>query len=416
MSVVAPSANARLQRDRVSSRVDFDLHGILRVRLIDPAPCDLRAVRTLLGEPTIDSAALQCNGPTIQLRFVDQWETPELTYLGLHATAFAEDQFYLLNNEHGQIEAAIPFDTIGDSCEIRFCRGAGRLPLLDDLLRFTLLKQGYLPLHASAVYHAGQGVLIVAWAKGGKTETLLALAKHGAEYVGDEVVYLTPDGARMFGLSIPITLWSWQLPHIRDLLPTVRHGQRLFFAAVQGLEVLKSAVDGPWIRKRLPGRLLTKLLQLAKEQTRLVVAPQTLFGARQRSGFVAVDKVILAMSHADPTCRIEAVDATEITGRMAHSNAYEENYFMKHYQAFAFAFPQRRNLWLEQATAQEAAMLARALRGKACYKLVHPYPVAIDQLSKLLQPFVTGSPACTEACTEACAEMCTEACGERSAE
>ena len=95
------------------------------------------------------------------------------------------------------------------------------VPHLLAIINLTALTKGVLPLHATAFSTASaagsMGVLVAGWSKGGKTETLLACMSEGARYVGDEWVFLTPDG-RMHGLPEPIRLWSWQLEQMPALL------------------------------------------------------------------------------------------------------------------------------------------------------------------------------------------------------
>ena len=81
------------------------------------------------------------------------------------------------------------------------------MPHLVALVNVTALAKGVLPLHATAFTAGSTGVLVVGWSKGGKTETLLGCMAAGAEYVGDEWVYLTDDG-QMLGLPEPIRVWS----------------------------------------------------------------------------------------------------------------------------------------------------------------------------------------------------------------
>lgn len=367
--------------------IDFSIHDIVSIRLINPAYCDQVAMAEFVGPPLAQRAVR----PTIVIRFVDQLNPANLVYLGRNATAFAGNEFYLLDDDRGEPCVQIPFDTIGEQCEIVCRRGLGNVPLIEDIIRFALLKQGYLPLHASAVYHNGQGILVVGWTKGGKTETLLALANAGARYVGDETVYLTPDGSQMFGLALPVTLWSWHLPYTRERLPPLSRGKRVFLAAAQGLDGIHHLLIKRWSPQRLIMRLLTKFATLVNQQRKVVLAPRALFGTAIQEGPVRVDKVILALSHAADEIALRPLEPAAIAARMGHSNAYEENYFMKHYQAFCFAFPERRNEFLENALALEETLLHRALLGKECYQLVHPYPVSLDALTEVLMPFCAES-------------------------
>ena len=72
---------------------------------------------------------------------------------------------------------------------------------------------------------------------------------------------------------------------------------------------------------------------------------------------------------------------------MHHTNRYERWYFLKHYQAFKFAFPSRSNLFLEEIDDVEQRHLASALAAKAGYLVMHPYPVSLEALYQELRPY-----------------------------
>ena len=100
-------------------------------------------------------------------------------------------------------------------------RGLQAVPLLIPIVNFAALSKGVIPLHASAFAYNDVGILVTGWAKGGKTETLLAFTSKGAEYIGDEWVYLSKDGRYMYGIPEPIRVWDWHLrylPEYRSLL------------------------------------------------------------------------------------------------------------------------------------------------------------------------------------------------------
>ena len=105
-------------------------------------------------------------------------------------------------------------------------RGVAAVPLLIPILNMTLLARGVLPLHASAFVHEGTGVVATGWSKGGKTEALLAFASRGAEYVGDEWVYVASDGARVHGIPEPIRIWRWQLRQLPEYERMIKPAER----------------------------------------------------------------------------------------------------------------------------------------------------------------------------------------------
>ncbi len=70
----------------------------------------------------------------------------------------------------------------------------------------------------------------------------------------------------------------------------------------------------------------------------------------------------------------------EVAQRMAASLAYERSSLIAAYNQFRFAFPDRRNNFLESVREQEQRLLTRALRDVPTYELVHPYPVSLHEL------------------------------------
>ncbi len=182
---------------------DFDLHGIVGIRLLNATPGDIAAVNRQLGP--INKPLTRT--PDIVIRFVDRLSfSSPVRYLGLDDAGFTDDAFLVFRGKHqARIRVQIPFDQIGNSqCEIVCESGVPAVPLLLPILNLTAISKGVLPLHASALIYDGKGILLTGWAKGGKTETLLAFAANGAEYVGDEWVYLSSDGQHMYGIPEPI--------------------------------------------------------------------------------------------------------------------------------------------------------------------------------------------------------------------
>ena len=366
--------------------VDFHLQGVLRVRLVDPAPRDLASLKELLGEPSPASE----DEPDLTVHF-QALETPaQLTYLGLHWAGFTPEEFFLLDGA-GRAEAVIPLDRVGRGCVIRCQRGRGIVPLLHEILALSFLAKGWTPVHGSAFRFRGQGVLVVGWTKGGKTESLLAFASQGAEYVGDEVVLLAPDGEGMFGLPIPISVWEWQMRQVPRLLPGIPPGKQLLFRAVRLLGALHRAGEKLGLADRFPLDLLGRALPSLERQRRLMIHPARLFQGRMASGITPVDRLFLLLSHAQSTIRVTPITGQEVARRMAHSNQVELLYFQEFYQAFRFAFPERVNPFLEEVPARQAAGLARALADKTAYQVVHPYPVSLEALFRAMEPWVSAA-------------------------
>ena len=202
---------------------DFDLHGIVGIRLLDATVGDIAKVQRQLGplQATLD------RDPDITIRFVDRATTKTVTYAGLNEGGFNEDGFFVLQGRDGVIaKVLLPFEQIGHDLRISCERAMPMVPDLLAIINLIALTKGVLPLHASAFSIEGTGVLITGWAKAGKTETLLGCMNQGARYIGDEWVYLTPDGS-MLGLPEPIRLWAWHLEQFPEILHARRRRDRM---------------------------------------------------------------------------------------------------------------------------------------------------------------------------------------------
>ena len=354
---------------------DFDLNGHVGVRLIDADARDRARVVAQLGpiEASFDRE------PDITVRFVDRMEHGPLTYVALGESAFDDRSFVLLSGA-GRLKARaqIPFGDIGGRCEIVCERALPAVPHLVAIVNMTALAKGVLPLHASAFVQDGRGVLVTGWAKGGKTEALLAFMQRGARYIGDEWVYLTPDGD-MFGIPEPIRLWRWQLRQMPNLGARTSRSDRL---RITLLDAFAGAADrlAPRRGGGFAGAALRRAVPVIRKQVNLRVPPSRLFGADRVHGPAPVDTVVFVSSHERPDVTIEETDGAEVAGRMSASLEHERHALLEAYRQFRFAFPDRRSEAVEHAAEIEARLLERALTGRRVAWLRHPYPCEIDAL------------------------------------
>lgn len=244
-------AKAPLPNPRHAPTTDFDLHGIAGVRVVDARPADVAVVARQLG-PLPRRLA---RDPDIVIRFVDRLETgSRLRYLGARELGWTDEGFYVLKSRKEPAMVRIPMDRIGGPCELVCERGLSAVPFLIAILNLTVLVNGALPLHAGAFELDGRGVLVTGWSKGGKTELLMAAARAGARYIGDEWVYLTPDG-RMHGIPEPVRLWDWHLEQLPDVRRSLGASDRLRLKAIRTLGRIERALPGV-VRRSPPGRLL----------------------------------------------------------------------------------------------------------------------------------------------------------------
>jgi len=250
---------------------DFDLHGLVGVRVVDGTPADVAVVRRQLGHPetTLDRE------PDLTVRFVDRLAPAPLTLVGVGESGYDDESFYLLTAKGGSPRRTrLPFDRLGPGAEIVCERGIPAVPHLLATVNLVLLTRDVLPLHATAIELDGEGILVTGWSKGGKTETLLAATRLGARYVGDEWVHLPSDG-RMLGLPEPIRLWAWQLAQRPDLLASRTAAER---RRLRVWTTVSRVADGVADRSWKGSGLVRRVAPALGRQAYLQVPPADLFG------------------------------------------------------------------------------------------------------------------------------------------
>lgn len=369
--------------------VDFDLHGLAGIRLLDAGPNDAAVVARQLGP--IQAPLLR--EPDITIRFVDRLlPASPLRYLGLDDVAFTDDAFLLLRSKQkARARVQIPFDQIGQKLEITCERGLPAVPLLIPILNLTVLANGALPLHASAFIYDGNGVLVTGWAKGGKTETLLAFMANGATYVGDEWIYLSCDGRDMWGIPEPIRIWDWHLDELPQYRRLTGRSDRLRLQALRLLGRLLAPGNGNGAGpQRLPGRLARRLAPLLKEQQFVHLSPQKLFGAGRCAPQSVPELIFFVASHEAAETTVEPLDAEWVAQRMLFSLEEERLNFLSYYLKFRFAFPEAANDFIERRQQLERRLLLQALGSKTAYAVYHPYPVSIPSLFDALHDLIEG--------------------------
>lgn len=354
-------------------RHEFDLHGLVGVRLVDATPADVARVRRQLGP--IDGRLDR--EPDITIRFVDEITTRPLTHVGLHETAWNEDGFFVLGGSgHRPGRALIPFERIGRHPEIVCERSLSAVPHLLAVVNQTALAKGVLPLHASAFTSDGTGILVTGWSKGGKTEALLSNVLRGADYVGDEWVYLTSSG-EMFGIPEPIRLWSWQLDQFADLRRRRRPAERFRLTGCsRAATLLDRLAEAGW-----PGSgLAAKTAPVVGRQAYVQVPPVTLFGSAAIALHGRLDALVLVESHTAASTEVTSIASGDIAARMSASLREERARFMAHYRHRLFVSPGATSSVLEAADLHEDRLIRELLADIPATRVIHPYPCDISAL------------------------------------
>jgi hypothetical protein len=325
--------------------------------------------------------------PDLVIRFVDRIELASpLRHLGVDEAGFTPDAFLVLRSRHGaKARVKIPFEHVGGRCEIVCESGLPAVPLLIPVINLTALARGVAPLHASAFLHRGAGVLVTGWSKGGKTEALLAFTARGAEYLGDEWIYLDPDAGRMHGIPQPIRLWDWHLRQSPQYRRRIRPSDRTRLAALRVARALgRSLTAGA---RSTPGRVLERVQAIVQRQTYVDVDPGRLFG---HGGALAgpIGRVFLLVSSESPGIKVEPVDPMEVADRMVYSVRYELAPFLSYYCMFRFAFPEASNDRIDDVEHRLRALLRRGLAGRPAHAVYHPYPLSLAALFDAMDPLI----------------------------
>jgi hypothetical protein len=366
--------------------VDFDLHGLAGIRLLDPSPTDVAAVRRQLGLAHVQLE----REPDIVIRFVDRLATgSRIRFVGLGEAAFTDDGFLVLRSKHkAPARVEIAFTQIGAPVEIVCERGLPAIPFLIPILNLTVLARGVLPLHASAFVHRGTGVVATGWSKGGKTEALLAFAAHGARYVGDEWMYVTDDGSCVHGIPEPIRIWGWHLRQLPQYEALVSRGDRTRLRAIELVLGSERALRRVRAARR-PSHALTRLAPFLSSQHFVDIEPARLFG-RVGEQSAPFDRLFFLVSSDAPDITVEPVDPLDVAKRMVFSLQHERLNLTAAYLKYRFAFPEAVNPFVEQVERLERRALDRAFAGKPAFVVHHPYPCSLESLYDAMSPYCEG--------------------------
>jgi hypothetical protein len=366
--------------------LDFDLHGIVGIRVVNARAEDARMVREQLG-PTVRPLD---RPPDLTVRFMPQRRMPRLRYIEPGRSGFTDDGYYVLSHRRRPVVARMPFDATADT-EPRYVieceHGARAVPMLEEWVRLIALARGYVPLHASAFQYHGTGVIVAGAPHGGKTSCLLAFAGTGARFVSDDLLLLSGDGGTMLGFATDISVADWQLDQLPGFRRRLGPLRRALLAGARQLERMQPVAWPGWL-----GTLGHTAVPALRRRLKVSLPPDALF---QRVGSCVADTgaVFLTLSHASPEILVEPVDPASLAGRLAAALRLQLHPLFEHYLGYRFAFPQRTSELLETAESQAYALLRRGLRGRDSFVLRHPHPVSLEELRRAMRPFVDGTPA-----------------------
>lgn len=365
---------------------EFDLHGAVGIRLVDADPTDIRTIERQIGPGSrLDRE------PDILIRFVDHMPmVGELRYIGAEEAGYTDDRYLVLRGrQKAGVVVAIPFERIGTDgpCEMVAERGLTAVPLLVAIVNLTALANGRLPLHAGAFVHDGRGVLTIGWAKGGKSETLLAFTSRGSEFVGDEWIYLEPATGRARALPEPMRIWDWQIRSLPDVAARIPRADLRRLAVSRAMaRTLRMVGDLPAVGRSAVGRTATRLRVLVEQQLSVQVPTSLLLGRPPLPDGARIDHIVLVTSHASEEMTVEPIEATDVARRATQSFLFEMGDVLGHYRRFRFAFPSLRNHLIDDLERRYESAAVEALEGIPAMAVGHPYPLRLERLFEVIAP------------------------------
>lgn len=375
---------------------DFDLHGLVGIRVEGGHARDVRAVGRQLGL----AAAPLDRQPDIVLRIHPAtWQPGHMQLLGRDDAGFNAGGFYLLRGKQkSSCCVRIPLTELGrplheGPLQLDCRTGFEAVPMLIALVNATVVARGYLPLHAAAFRYHQHSVLVTGWSKGGKTESLLGFMARGAEYLGDEWVYLSPDGDAMWGIPEPITVWDWhlrQLPQIRQRAGWKRRAALRAWATIeQSTQALRRLLSR--LGCHGPAKFLRRLQPTIEKQCHLNLPPELAFPGALGRGPVRPDALFFVVNHDTPDISVDPMEAEEAAERMTYSLVEERLDLLSLYQHYRFAFPGTSNPWLDDWESIQRKLLHRAFASLPAWSVAHPYPVSIaamtDRMAAVLKTY-----------------------------
>jgi hypothetical protein len=376
-------------RERVQHTVvDHTIHGLVTIRLVDAPQHVAKALVRTLGRSHGSASA----EPDITIRFVDTLPIKgRLRFLGLNEAAFDDDYFYVLDDLGYRVR--VDFDRLGEPCELVCERGIKSIPLILPILGLRFLRKRHILLHSGSFVYAGKGILVAGWQKGGKTELSLPYIAAGAEYMSDEWTVVSAETGTLYGLTGIAQIWSWHFRYMPQFWARVSKTDRLRILLMRLYQRLYRQCYS-LLPKALRERslLLSYLYRFSLEGGFFVLgqvrsAPEILFDNQVRRAPAQLDYVFLATVGEGQTT-VLPIEPQEIADRMVASQAFERRKLLIAYAQFRFAFPDRANTWLENASEHERSLLAQALANKPAYEVCHPYPMPLNELYSATRPLI----------------------------
>jgi hypothetical protein len=134
------------------------------------------------------------------------------------------------------------------------------------------------------------------------------------------------------------------------------------------------------------GGALARIKPIMQRQLCVQMPPERVFDTARAPLSGVLDKLFLVSSHQSAETRIKAIAPEEVARRIVFSLQQERQDLLAYYMQFRFAFPDKRNEFIENTESLQRAMLQKALSGKESYSVTHPYPMSLSRLYEVVSP------------------------------
>jgi cellulose synthase/poly-beta-1,6-N-acetylglucosamine synthase-like glycosyltransferase len=370
--------SVRSYDNRAAGHVDIMVGGLVHVRIRGGTNGWIRQLQRQLGR-----AGLPCHGqPDITISCVDELTRNDFRHVEVGRSGFTRLGF-MIRAGAGWVQ--VPFAQAGMPCEFVCETSANSVPLLMPFIHLAAIQRGYLPLHASAFEWKGTGVVVTGWSRGGKTSALLAFGRHGAKYVGDDLVFIHNDGSHMRGVHAALSLSEWHIAQLKTARRSAPHGKRLLGAAVHRLAGALDTADAANRNGIVHSLRLRSVVRLAQRVTKIDYSVEELFHGSLEDARVP-RKVFLMVSARQSHVSVGHMRVEDIAERMRFSLAAEAVSLMTHYSAYRFADAGPANPSIETMDGRLHELVHSSLRNMEGYLMLHPHPAPFDAMFAAMRP------------------------------
>jgi hypothetical protein len=356
--------------------VDFNLHDLFSIRLVDPSPQAVQAVKNQVG---VRPSKLHSN-PDLTVSYVERLKTP-MHHIVMGKTGFVDDAFYLVTGQGRKSRLVqFPFEALGQRCEMICETGVTDIPLLNLVINMRMLAKGLMPIHASAFMFDETGVVVNGWPHGGKTSTLFSFLARGAAFVSDDWLFVDPE-CNVYGLMQPIKLSDWQLDQLPKYQAKVNLKKQWTIQGMRWLDSFERFVPEKARDNVTAAKVFHRGVQfLNKSQRHVTLSPEKLFGTDLIPPTGRFDVLFLTLSHESQAVTVNRITTDDALDRLLAALHYEWFQWEEYYIQYLYAFPHRRNPLMDAAQEKQRTLLKNILAGKQIFLVNHPHPVKLDEL------------------------------------